>query len=143
MIKIQFLVLALLHYAPISSTKYHDLDPNKKVFANYMVGFAYSTDQNFFDAQIKRAKSVGIDGFALNVGIDNWQPDLVAKALAAAANNGNFTMFISFSMGSLPFNISVLSTFHFATSHPNYYKVNGRPFFSNFGGEFQDNFWIG
>lgn len=40
-----------------------------------MVGFAYPSDQNYFDNQIKRAKSAGIDGFALNVGIDQWQPD--------------------------------------------------------------------
>jgi glucan endo-1,3-alpha-glucosidase len=142
-IKIQYLVFFLLSFAPISSGRYDDSDPNKKVFAHYMVGFAYPTDQNFFDTQIKRAKSVGIDGFALDVGMSPWQPDRVATALAAAANNGNFTMFISFDMAALPFNTSVLSIFHFAASHPNYYKVNGRPFFSTFGGEFQDNFWIG
>lgn len=48
---------------------------NKKVFAHYMVGFAFPSDQNYFDTQIKRAKVAGIDGFALNVGIDQWQPD--------------------------------------------------------------------
>lgn len=47
----------------------------KKVFAHYMVGFAFPSDQNFFDSQIKRAKSAGIDGFALNVGSNDWQPD--------------------------------------------------------------------
>ncbi|CAF0948894.1 unnamed protein product [Rotaria sp. Silwood1] len=114
---------------------------NKKVFAHYMVGFAYPSDQNFFDGQIKRAKAAGIDGFALNVGIDDWQPDRVAKALAAAQNNGDFTMFISFDMSSLTFNNGVLSRFHFAASHPNYFKVNGRPFYSTFAGENQDNFW--
>jgi glucan endo-1,3-alpha-glucosidase len=113
----------------------------KKVFAHYMVGFAYPSDQNFFDGQIKKAKSAGIDGFALNVGIDEWQPDRVAKALAAAKNNGDFTMFLSFDMASLTFNNGVLSRFHFAASHPNYYKVNGRPFFSTFAGENQDTFW--
>lgn len=40
-----------------------------------MVGFAFPSDQNFFDSQIKRARAAGIDGFALNVGIDDWQPD--------------------------------------------------------------------
>lgn len=114
----------------------------KKVFAHYMVGFAYPSDQSFFDAQIKRAKSAGIDGFALNVGIDDWQPDRVAKALAAAKNNGDFTMFISFDMSSLTFNNGVLSRFHSVANHPNYYRVNGRPFFSTFAGEHQDTFWL-
>jgi glucan endo-1,3-alpha-glucosidase len=116
-------------------------NPEKKVFAHFMVGFAYPLDQNFFDGQIKKAKAAGIDGFALNVGINDWQPDRVGKALAAAQNNGDFTMFISFDMASLTFDTGVLSRFHFAATHPNYYKVNGRPFYSTFAGENQDNFW--
>jgi glucan endo-1,3-alpha-glucosidase len=115
----------------------------KKVFAHYMVGFAYPSDQSFFDGQIKKAKAAGIDGFAMNVGIDDWQPDRVAKALAAAQNNGDFTMFISLDMSSLTFNNGVLSRFNFAATHPNYFKVNGRPFYSTFAGENQDSFWAG
>lgn len=113
----------------------------KKVFAHYMIGFAYPSDEDFFNGQIKRARAVGIDGFALNVGIDYWQPDRVAKALAAAQNNGDFAIFVSFDMSSLGFNKSALSSFHFAANHPNYYRINGRPFYSTFAGEFQDGFW--
>lgn len=113
----------------------------KKVFAHYIVGFADTSDQNFFDIQIKNAIAVGLDGFALNVGIDDWQPDRVAKFLGAAENNGNFVVFISFDMSLLSFNNSALGSFSFAASHPNYFKVNGRPFFSTFGGESQDAFW--
>lgn len=113
----------------------------KKVFAHYMVGFAFPSDQQFFDNQIKKARAAGIDGFVLNVGIDDWQPDRVAKALAAAQNNGNFVMFISFDMSSLPFNNDILGRFKTAASHPNYFKVNGRPLFSTFAGENQDAFW--
>jgi glucan endo-1,3-alpha-glucosidase len=141
MIKIQFLVFVLLYFAAISSTRYNDYDSNKKVFAHVMIEFAYSVDENFFDDQIKTAKSAGIDGFVLNVGYNGREPERVFTALAAAAKNGNFTMFISFDMNGIPFNISVLSHFHFAASHPNYYKVNGRPFFSTFLGEYQDDFW--
>ncbi|CAF3398298.1 unnamed protein product [Rotaria socialis] len=125
-----------------SSSQPTDTKSSKKVFAHYMVGFAYPSDQNFFDAQIKRAKSAGIDGFALNVGIDDWQPDRVTKALAAAQNNGDFTMFISFDMSSLTFNNGILNRFHFAAYHPNYFRVNGRPFYSTFAGENQDIFWL-
>lgn len=106
-----------------------------------MVGFAYPSDQAFFDGQIKHAIAAGIDGFALNVGIDDWQPDRVAKCLAAAQNNGNFKIFLSFDMSSLTFNNAVLARFHFAGNHPNYFHFNGRPFFSTFAGEHQDSFW--
>ena len=50
-------------------------------------------------------------------------------------------MFISFDISSLGFNRVALSRFHFAANHPNYYKVNGKPFYSTFAGEFQDLFW--
>ncbi|KAJ6634661.1 Glucan endo-1,3-alpha-glucosidase agn1 [Pseudolycoriella hygida] len=107
-----------------------------------MVGFAYPSNQNFFDGQIKHAAAAGINGFALNVGIDTWQPDRVAQFLAAAQNNGDFKLFISFDMSSLTFDNAVLGRFHFAASHPNYFRYNGRPFFSTFAGEFQDQFWV-
>lgn len=140
-VKFQFLVFTLLYFVAISSTRYTDADSNKKVFAHLMLEFTHFMDQTFFDNQIKRAKSVDIDGFALNVGYNGFEPDLVSIALAAAANNDNFTMFISFDMSGIPFNISVLSQFHFAANHSNYYKVNGRPFFSTYAGEYQDDFW--
>ena len=124
------------------ATKSSSSNIDKKVFAHYMVGFAYSSDQNFFDGQIKKAKSAGIDGFAMNVGIDDWQPDRISKALAAAQNNGDFAIFISFDMASLTFDFGVLSRFHFAANHPNYFRVNGRPMYSTFAGENRDDFWV-
>jgi hypothetical protein len=97
MIKIQFAVFFLLYCAVVSSTTgYKDSDFTKKVFAHVMVEYTDSMDQNFFDSQIKREKSVGIDEFALYVGRIEGEPDDIVKALAAAANNDNFSMFISF-----------------------------------------------
>lgn len=58
----------------------------REVFAHFMMGFTYPVDVPFFEEQIRRAKQVGIDGFALNVGSDDWQPDRVGKALKV----GNF-----------------------------------------------------
>lgn len=34
-----------------------------------------------------------------------------------------------------------MSRFNFAANHPNYFRVNNRPFYSTFGGENQDQFW--
>lgn len=67
-IRIQYLVFALLYCVSIISSRYNSSDSNKKVFAHMMVAFTYSVNESFYDEQIKRAKSVGIDGFALNVG---------------------------------------------------------------------------
>mgnify|MGYP002384306871 CR=1 FL=1 len=137
--KMQYVIFVVLLFAFAHQT--YGSNGDKKVFAHFMVGFAYPVDQAFFDAQIKRAISAGIDGFALNVGIDDWQPDRVSKALAAAQNNGNFAIFISFDMASLPFDNGVLGRFSFAANHPNYFRVNGRPMFSTFIGENRDDFW--
>jgi glucan endo-1,3-alpha-glucosidase len=106
-----------------------------------MIGFAYGSNQDFFDAQIKKAQAAGIDGFALNAGNDAWEPDRVSTAPDAAKNNGDFVMFVSFDMSSLSFSNEALSPFYSVANHPNYYKVDGRPFYSTFAGEQQIDFW--
>ncbi len=67
--KIQFLLFILLHCAPIHSTK--------EVFAHVMMAYTRSVGPNFFDSQMKKAKSVGIDGFVLNVGNGDLVSDRV------------------------------------------------------------------
>jgi glucan endo-1,3-alpha-glucosidase len=53
----------------------------------------YSYTQATWAAKIAQAQSAGIDGFALNMGIDSWQPARVADAYAAA-NAAGFKMFL-------------------------------------------------
>ncbi|KAJ3805324.1 glycoside hydrolase [Lentinula aff. lateritia] len=68
-----------------------------------MVGntFPY-TSQDWLN-DIKLAHSSGIDGFALNMGSDDWQPARVADAYAAAQTSSlNFKMFLSLDMSVLP-----------------------------------------
>lgn len=57
-------------------------DPQKYVVAHFMMGntFPYTTED--FEADIKLAHESGIDGFALNIGSDVWQPDHVRSAYA-------------------------------------------------------------
>lgn len=43
---------------------------------------------------IRIASANGIDGFALNMGRDSWEPARVADAYAAAEAAGNFKMFL-------------------------------------------------
>ncbi|KAF5357629.1 hypothetical protein D9758_007525 [Tetrapyrgos nigripes] len=68
-----------------------------------MVGntFPY-TIQDWLD-DISLASKHNIDGFALNIGIDPWQPDRVADAYQAALQSGlDFKLFLSLDMSSLP-----------------------------------------
>ncbi|KAF5342756.1 hypothetical protein D9757_014508 [Collybiopsis confluens] len=81
--------------SPTSSPRY--------VVAHHIVGntFPY-TSQDWLN-DIKLANASGIDGFALNIGRDSWQPDRVADAYAAAQNSlFDFKMFLSLDMSSLP-----------------------------------------
>ncbi|KAJ3709955.1 glycoside hydrolase [Lentinula raphanica] len=79
------------------------LTSNKYVVAHHMVGntFPY-TSQDWLN-DIKLAHASGIDGFALNMGSDDWQPARVADAYAAAQNSSlDFKMFLSLDMSILP-----------------------------------------
>jgi glucan endo-1,3-alpha-glucosidase len=53
-----------------------------------MVGNTYPFTYDTWVGDITRAQSGGIDGFALNVGPDEWQPSRVADAYRAAAALG-------------------------------------------------------
>jgi glucan endo-1,3-alpha-glucosidase len=43
---------------------------------------------------ISKAAANGIDGFALNMGRDDWEPARIADAFAAAEDNGRFKLFL-------------------------------------------------
>lgn len=72
-----------------------------KVWAHFMVGFTYAYTSHNWDVDIAAAKAAGIDGFALNMGTDPWQPKQVRMAYDAAKRAGGFEMFLSFDMNSL------------------------------------------
>ncbi|KAF5332414.1 hypothetical protein D9758_015098 [Tetrapyrgos nigripes] len=69
------------------------------VVAHHIVG---NTIQDWPD-DISLASKHNIDGFALNIGTDSWQPDCVADAYQAALQSGlDFKLFLSLDMSSLP-----------------------------------------
>jgi len=74
---------------------------SKVVVAHYMVGNTYSYSQSTWSSNIQAAMAGGIDGFALNVGIDSWQPQRVSDAYAAASGTP-FKLFLSFDMTCVP-----------------------------------------
>ena len=55
-------------------------DSTKYVVAHFMVGNTYPYTQQNWLSDILLAHQSGIDGFALNVGSDSWQPQQVANA---------------------------------------------------------------
>ncbi|OCH91847.1 glycoside hydrolase [Obba rivulosa] len=113
----------------------------KYVFAHHMVGNTYPYTVDNWASDISLAHSSGIDGFALNVGSDDWQPARVQDAYTAAANSGtDFQLFISFDMSALPGSSAddaqtLRNYITIYASHPNQLKVDGRVFASTFSGE--------
>ena len=55
-------------------------DSSKLVVAHVLVGNTYPYTTDNWASDIQLAYNNGIDGFALNVGSDSWQPDRVADA---------------------------------------------------------------
>ncbi|KAG9313201.1 glycoside hydrolase family 71 protein [Chiua virens] len=91
--------------SPASSMPLTKRDSPKYVVAHFMVGNTYPYTQQDWLSDICLAHQSGIDGFALNVGKDPWQPQQVANAYQAAQQSGTgFKLFLSFDMTSLPCN---------------------------------------
>jgi len=111
---------------------------SQNVFAHYMMGNSYPSDVGNFANNIRIASSIGIDGFALNIGPDDWMADRISKMFNAATQFPNFRLFISFDMAVMPGNPIVLTNYmQQYCSHPNYFKYQGRCFASTFAGESQ------
>ncbi|THH14940.1 hypothetical protein EW146_g5466 [Bondarzewia mesenterica] len=127
---------------PTTSTAPASSEGSRKyVFAHHMVGNTFPYTVNDWAADISLAHSNGIDGFALNIGSDDWQPARVADAYKAASQSGtDFKFFISFDMSILPCaspNDAATLRNYIATyaKHPNQLIYDGKVFASTFAGE--------
>ncbi|EGN98394.1 glycoside hydrolase family 71 protein [Serpula lacrymans var. lacrymans S7.3] len=113
----------------------------KYVVAHVIVGNTYPYTVDNWKSDILLAHANGIDGFALNVGSDSWQPQRVADAYSAAAQSSTgFKLFLSFDMSAMPCSssedASVLRNYITTyASHPNQLIYNDRVFASTFSGE--------
>ncbi|KAF8967166.1 glycosyl hydrolase family 71-domain-containing protein [Flammula alnicola] len=114
----------------------------KYVVAHHMVGntFPY-TVQDWAD-DIALAHASGIDGFALNMGTDDWQPARVSDAYQAAQqSNLDFKLFLSLDMSYLlPLRLpndaqNLRNLVNSYASHPNQLQYDSRAFVSTFAGE--------
>ncbi|TFK24019.1 glycoside hydrolase family 71 protein [Coprinopsis marcescibilis] len=121
----------------------------KPVLMHFIVGNAYPYTASDWSRDIALASSKGIDGFVLNVGVNEWQLSRVSDAYDAASSfsstsNAPFKMAVSFDMGSLPCAAlsdgdilrTYVNTFH---EHESQLMVQGdageRPLFLTFAGQ--------
>ncbi|CAH0041679.1 unnamed protein product [Clonostachys rhizophaga] len=108
----------------------------RKVYAHYMVGITSGQTSDQWTNDINDAKSVGIDGFALNIGpSDSYTLEQMRLAFAAAESVGGFTLFPSFDMAvgewGVQTVIDIINEFKSSSAHA---TRNGSPLISTFEG---------
>jgi len=113
------------------------------VFAHFMVQNAFSYTQPDWAADIAVAQAIGIDGFALNTAVDNYEVSKYPDAFAAA-EAANFQLFISFDMTYDWVQNDMVSLVQTYANSSSYYKWNGKPLVSTFDGDADaEDFWAG
>ncbi|MCJ1231536.1 hypothetical protein MMC12_008213 [Toensbergia leucococca] len=112
--------------------------PGKLVFCHFMIGITSNRKSaSDFDDDMKRAKSLGIDAFALNIGVDPFTDEELGYAYTSAANNG-MKVFISFDFNWYSDTTQAADVGNmikkYATSSAQL-MVNGKVFVSSFDGD--------
>jgi hypothetical protein len=89
-----------------------------------------------YDADMQRAKSYGIDAFALNIGVDPYTDQQLGYAYQSAANNG-MKVFISFDFNwwSTGQATAIGQKVAQYASHPAQLMYDGKVFVSSFAGD--------
>ncbi|KAL2372768.1 hypothetical protein RJ035_000803 [Blastomyces gilchristii] len=109
----------------------------KEVFAHFIVGNAAGMTHDEWVSDINLAKAALIDGFALNIGVqDPYTDEVLKKAYSAAAAVGDFTLFLSFdylSGGPWPVD-RVVQTINKYKKEPAQFKYKDMPLVSTFEG---------
>ncbi|KAJ7926937.1 glycoside hydrolase family 71 protein [Mycena leptocephala] len=120
----------------------HTLSANAQiVVAHFMAQNAFSYSQSDWTNDINTAKATGIDGFALNIALADYEVDRVATAFVAA-ENANFKLFFSFDMSRSWQQSDIVSLVAAHASSPAMLTYNGGVLVSTFEGEGNGNdFW--
>lgn len=131
--KVVLITLLLLNVISLFSVEVE----GSAVFAHFIMGNSYGYAQSNFEADMTAAQHLGIDGFALNIGEDDWTWDRLYKAYMAAEAVG-FKVFISFDMSNSndftqPWDI--INWIHSFGGYSSQYTYNGKIFVSTFAGE--------
>ncbi|KAJ7878022.1 glycoside hydrolase family 71 protein [Mycena leptocephala] len=120
----------------------HTLSANAQiVVAHFMAQNAFSYSQSDWTNDINTAKATGIDGFALNIALADYEVDRVATAFVAA-ENANFKLFFSFDMSRSWQQSDIVSLVAAHASSRAMLTYNGGVLVSTFEGEGNGNdFW--
>ncbi|KAH8693738.1 glycoside hydrolase [Talaromyces proteolyticus] len=115
----------------------HASAPEKLVFAHFMVGIVDDrTSASDYDLDFQRAKAIGVDAFALNIGTDSFTNTQLDLAYESADYNG-MKVFISFdfnwySSGDISAIASKIARY---AAKPAQLKVDNKVFVSSFAGD--------
>ncbi|KAF8645175.1 hypothetical protein AX16_008002 [Volvariella volvacea WC 439] len=132
------------YYEPISTPTDIPIpqdDRQRYVVAHHMAGNTYPYTIDDWAEDILLASANGIDGFALNVGPEEWQVDRVADAFEAARTlDTDFKLFLSLDMATFPCDspesASTIRDFVLRhIDHPNQLRYDDRALVSTFAGE--------
>ncbi|CAL1711763.1 unnamed protein product [Somion occarium] len=113
----------------------------KWIVAHFMVGNTYPYAVDDWQADIDLASDYGFDGFALNVGREDWQLARVADCFEAARRSLKpFKLFLSFDMASIPSGdrkdvALILGYLDRFARHPNYFVHASGIVVSTFAGQ--------
>lgn len=109
---------------------------DKKVFAHFMVGIVSTYAVGDWESDMQLAKSKGIDGFALNIGVDSYSQEQLDLAYQAGASVG-FDLFISFDFNWYTIaNVSgVANMLKRYKDQSAQFRVDNKPFVSTFIGD--------
>lgn len=109
---------------------------DKKVFAHFMVGIVSTYAISDWESDMQLAKSKGIDGFALNIGVDWYSQEQLDLAYQAGASVG-FDLFISFDFNWYTVaNVSgVAEMLKRYKDQSAQFRVDNKPFVSTFIGD--------
>ncbi|KAF3935754.1 hypothetical protein ABW19_dt0209871 [Dactylella cylindrospora] len=110
---------------------------NRLVFAHFMIGIVSNRGSPAdYDDDMQRAKALGIDAFALNIGVDPYTDAQLNLAYQSAANNG-IKVFISFDFNWYHTNqaIEVANKIKQYMNLPAQLYVEGKVFVSSFAGD--------
>jgi glucan endo-1,3-alpha-glucosidase len=108
---------------------------DKCVFAHFMMGNTYPYTSENFKKDIHDAIATGIDGFALNLGQDEWTATRVKTIYSVAREVPKFKLFFSFDMSIITDAKLIVQYVLQYAHHPNSFRYRDRYFVSTFAGE--------
>ncbi|KUI54863.1 hypothetical protein VP1G_02295 [Cytospora mali] len=111
---------------------------SKLVFCHFMMGIvANRAGASDYDDDMTKAKELGIDAFALNIGTDSFTDEQLGYAYESAANN-DMKVFISFDFNWFSPSTDAAKVGQMIAKYsnePGQLLVDGKPFASSFSGD--------